>query len=91
MKKYDTEIDELKSKLFHLESERDKFLALPEEQRLAETLHDKFCSSNHTDGCDWFYDTGDWTSSSRKQYRLKAKTMLKEVDFALIEKVVNLL
>jgi hypothetical protein len=47
-----------------------------EHKEIATSLHDMMCGYNHTDVCDWFYDTGDWLEYSRKQYLERASLLL---------------
>ncbi len=48
---------------------------------IADVLHKKLCTHNHTDMCDWYY--GDWSDEdlrySRKEYYEKAKELRKYV------------
>jgi hypothetical protein len=53
---------------------------LPEEA-MAVVVHDMTCTSNHTDGCGWFYEVKknvhDWNKDTHKRY-LKNATLLHE-------------
>lgn len=48
---------------------------------LACTLHSKNCSSNHTDGCGWYYEmhrgVHDWTGHAHQRYLEQARDILK--------------
>lgn len=51
---------------------------IPEADRyVAELLHEKICKHSHTDYCDWMYDKGAWTESSRVNYLQRAGKLLK--------------
>lgn len=56
---------------------------------LAELMHKKSCRYNHTDGCGWFYDRGDWTEYSRGEYLGKAKALLSVVDAEKAKAVIT--
>jgi hypothetical protein len=51
----------------------------PQDTDLAEFLHKGICHHNHTDGCGWHYDNGDWTSYARKHYLEKARKVNKMI------------
>lgn len=58
-------------------AELEKTIAsMTPEKILAEKLHEKFCTWNHTDGCGWFYDRGDWTEHSRQSYLKQASSII---------------
>jgi len=69
----DDEIEELKKKhdkeMQALLNKKEAFKFLdPAVMNLADSLHNQLCGLNHIDGCDWFYDKGDWIRYSRKRY-----------------------
>ena len=49
-----------------------------EEMDIATYLHEKLCTYNHTDGCDWYYDDGSWNRHSRTAYIKKAINFLQK-------------
>ena len=63
-----------------LEAADNAFLALPEDARLAITLHSQFCNWNHTDGCSWHYEVRngvhDWSGLGHAGYLVKGRKML---------------
>ena len=55
------------------------------DHRLAEYLHYKFCFSNHTDACSWFYENdreSPWEESTHKKALEYARKLLdgKKID-----------
>jgi hypothetical protein len=57
-------------------------------KRLAIYLHAKFCTSNHTDGCGWYYEADDeeklnssdgWTQGDHKRWHDKAVGVYEEL------------
>ena len=49
-----------------------------QEMDIATYLHEKLCTYNHTDGCDWYYDDGSWNRHSRTAYIKKAINFLQK-------------
>lgn len=43
---------------------------------IAEALHQKMCSYNHTDQCDWLYDYNTRANWAWKTYREKAQKLI---------------
>ncbi|MCL1696325.1 hypothetical protein [Lysinibacillus sp. BPa_S21] len=78
--------------LVEFDSEFKKEIKLTEEQELAELLHSKLCTWNHTDGCAWYYHTNDWTERTHKRYLAKANKLLEtEVYIEDIKKVIEII
>lgn len=84
-KKLLKKIDELRKDFQEVCHEMDQ----PEDIRLAEVLHKKFCHWNHTDGCSWEYEKWDGTTnmtyrdairphSARGRYLTMARNILDE-------------
>ena len=72
------------------ESIKSKEHAIPEKEREAATiLHDCLCHHNHTDGCGWYYDKGNWKEYSRQEYLKKARKLLTEFNIEEIHKFIN--
>ncbi len=86
-----SEIAELEAKLAEKKKEKAKFDAMPERQRLAEIIHEKQCTWNHTDGCGWYYESWEKPGYSRNEYLEKADKLLKIVDYDTAIKVVDCL
>ncbi len=84
-----SDITKLEEKLAERKSEKAKFDAMPERQRLAHILHEKQCGANHTDQCGWFYETWENPSYSRNSYLEKADKLLKIVDYNTAVKVIK--
>lgn len=67
---------------------------LPKNQRLAILLHSKFCRSNHTDGCSFYYGIkeleDDWNEYAHKIYLKKADNLLAVTqDEKLLHDIIN--
>lgn len=83
MNKYDKQLQDLQES-FNLKKEELKIKSRESnahnipviERETAEILHENLCKHNHTDGCGWFYDNGDWTEYSRKIYLEMARRLL---------------
>jgi len=84
----DDQIEETTNKLKELKKEKEEIKKekrrsnLDEEViNIAEILHEKLCTYNHTDGCGWFY--GKWSDEnlqySKKEYYDKASELIKFV------------
>ncbi len=88
-----TKIAQLKAELAKLEKEDADYAAMSEDKKIADALHSKFCHHNHTDACGWFYDKGDWTEYSRKEYIDKAHTLMRfcKENNIEAEKIINLI
>ena len=78
-------IAKLRAEADALEAADKAFNALPEDQRLAITLHSLLCHWNHVDGCGWEYEgthnwegraTHDWNGHAHSRYLAKAHKML---------------
>lgn len=63
-----------------LEAAEKAFQALPEDERLAITLHELLCRWNHVDGCSWEYEGNggktDWNGHAHSEYLKKGRQML---------------
>ncbi len=42
-------------------------------QNLATHLHTRFCGGNHTDGCGWYYENGNWDQFTHSLWYRKAE------------------
>ena len=85
----DAEIDALSRQLEEKKAAKAAFDALPAINRLAEALHEKLCSGNHTDGCSWHYESWERPGYSREYYTKMAGKILAEVDFNSAIKVIK--
>lgn len=75
-----------------LEAELEEAKKLPEDVVLAEQLHRMFCTSNHTDGCGWTYESWDNPGHARKQWLARAHAAMAEgLTFEHIKKVKRIL
>ena len=72
---------ELKQKVKEQEQKIAEFKAMPDDKKLAEVLHEKQCHWNHTDGCDWYYESWNSMGHSRQEYLKKAREILKDFTF----------
>lgn len=74
---------------------KEYFETLDERFRLANFLHNKFCNSNHVDGCSWFYEEDglniNWEGYTHKKYLTKAENILKVISFEQAVNVVKCL
>jgi uncharacterized Fe-S cluster-containing MiaB family protein len=84
-------IENLKKELEVLEQEENLEKSLPENQRLADIIHDKLCRWNHTDGCGYFYESWNQPGASRSEYLQKANRILKVTDFETAKRIIELL
>jgi hypothetical protein len=78
MTKYKKDIDALEKQLAELKRLQDEYDKESPERRLADAMHSGHCRWNHTDGCDWAYDRGNWQMESRKRYLAAATRILNE-------------
>lgn len=53
------EITNLEKQLSELKDKKAKFNGLPFKYKVADAMHKKFCTANHTDGCGWYYRSWD--------------------------------
>ena len=60
---------------------------LTDEQEVAEIIHSKTCSWNHTDGCSWMYENWEKPGWAKKRALEQAQKMLK---FATKEHLLNI-
>ena len=60
-----------------------------DEQWVAEALHKKMCTRNHTDNCDWYYRDWKHLGSNRKLYIKKAKKVLTAYKAATVIRVMR--
>ena len=76
--------EDLQKELKRRDEERKKLAALPKDRRLAEFLHDSFCTWNHTNGCAWYYEVndgeGNWERGDHQRWLRRAKAALKVLD-----------
>lgn len=70
------EIDEKTEELEAVRAEAANRAALPEDKRLAIELHELLCRTDHTQGCEWFYNQNDWTGYAHVRYLEKAQDVL---------------
>jgi hypothetical protein len=78
-------IARLRAEADQLEAADREFAELPEDHKLAITLHNMLCHANHIDGCGWAYEylesprgwTGkaavDWNGYAHSRYLTKAR------------------
>jgi hypothetical protein len=92
LKSLELQLEELQKRI---QKEKDKALLSahidPEHKEVAEAVHKKMCHHNHTDGCGWYYDRGDWSNEDRKVYLQKATVLLKNFSKNQILNMLNLL
>ena len=75
---------DLQDELKRRDDSRKVLAAMSKDHRLAVFLHDAYCTWNHTDGCEWFYevkgDVHDWAGLSHQQWLKRARSALKVLD-----------
>lgn len=76
------DINKLQLEKSKLEAQLEAFNKLTEPQQLAIELHDRFCRSNHTDACGWYYEMSDgmdkWDGSTHVRYLNQAENLIHE-------------
>lgn len=75
------ELAEATNRVAELTAELDALAVTEEEARLAELIHANYCRYNHTDGCSWGYERGNWANSVHQQYLDRAREALKATPF----------
>ena len=78
MNKIDQKIFEYEQKIEKLKQEKEYLGNLTEEQRMAEEMHELFCTANHADGCGWYYEDWDKPGYAHKHWLEKAQKALNE-------------
>lgn len=80
----DNEILEVENRLNLLKEEKKRIENMDPDKRLAEVMHNKFCHSNHIDGCSWeYFDSSKhaWESDyTRNDYLQKARKLLRHLN-----------
>lgn len=85
----DNEIVKVQQELERLKKEKERQQSLTNEEYLAEWLHSKYCSHNHTDGCGWEYER-NWDGTQHKEYLKKSKNILAlSVDVETVKKIIE--
>jgi len=76
-------IAQLRAEAAALEAADKAFDVLPEEYKLAITLHSLLCHWNHTDGCSWEYEKYEgpnkdinWNGHAHAEYLRKSRKIL---------------
>ena len=61
-------------------AELNKLATIPEDERLADSLHSMLCSWDHTVDCGWYYEftnkTPDWNGNEHGRYLTKARLLI---------------
>jgi len=70
------EIVDLREELEKREKQRQRFMALSNDRRLAEELHETLCHHNHAEGCSWFYGSWETPSDAHNTWLNKAKKVI---------------
>lgn len=77
----DARISELETQIKSLKETKERLQALTPAEDLAIFLHDKLCTWNHTDGCEWHYEIKNglptWKSDAQKRYLHNACTAIR--------------
>lgn len=73
-------IAKLRKEADELEAADKAFRELPDEYKLAITLHSTLCHWNHADGCGWYYEINkgidDWSGQAHQPYLMRARAVL---------------
>lgn len=73
-------IAEAEEKIRKAKAELVELSTIPEDERLADSLHSMLCNWNHTDGCGWYYETknkhADWNGYHHKHWLGKARKLM---------------
>lgn len=81
MSDHTDKIAQLRAEADKLEAADKAFRELPDEHKLAITLHKMLCQWNHTDGCSWEYEFSngqvEWHGHAHNRYLTKALTVKK--------------
>lgn len=86
IKEIDNKIEEHERNINHIhrEIEELKIMRASSEttRKLAEVIHDEFCTLNHTDGCDWGYGSWESPRHAQNKWLKKAEDIIekKEID-----------
>lgn len=79
IEKLTKEKDRLEAELEKAKEALELEKGLPLNKQLANFLHEKTCSGNHTDQCGWYYGPNDWNDYSHKKYLKLADEVLEIV------------
>lgn len=92
-KDIDQQIQEAEAHLKKLQDERNRQLAMTDDQRLAEWMHDTYCNSSHEDQCGWHYERTDlkrWSGNAHRRHLDKAVDILNTgVSMDMAKKVIR--
>ena len=81
IEKLNQEIKKAQAELAIATAEKKRLDALGPAYALAEYLHSKTCTLNHTDACGWFYETwGQGEQWTKARYLTWAKRIIKAID-----------
>lgn len=79
---HDEKIQKLEAELTELKREKELIDNMPEEKRLALLLHEKYCRTNHTDGCAWHYEVSrgvhNWNGYTHERWCKYAIELLEQ-------------
>jgi hypothetical protein len=91
-------LEELKKQAEQLTKQITELTNLPDNKKLAIDLHDSFCTCDHPDGCNWFWemhsDTNihDWEGQEHKTYLNKSNSLLDTgLDMLTIREILSIL
>ena len=83
VRKLDDAIAKMEGDLQKLKDEREAFVSMPLNERLAIEIHSALCHWNHTDGCGWFYEIKDgkhdWSRNAHKRSLNSANAVLGKI------------
>ena len=76
-------IAQLEEELRDAKHYKEMLDSLPEPRRIATLLHDRFCRSNHTNGCGWEYEgsgnSANWDRHAHKRWLEKGHEFMNMV------------
>lgn len=81
MGEFDDKIEELESDINRLKEEKLSLQMLDIERQNAAILHEKLCTRNHIDECEWFHEIKDgvvnWEGPVHKDWIQKAQRLIR--------------
>lgn len=81
MGEFDDKIEELESEINRLKEEKLALQMLDMERQNAAILHEKLCTRNHIDECEWFHEIKDgvvnWEGPVHKDWIQKAQRLIR--------------
>lgn len=81
MGEFDEKIEEIELEIHRLQEEKLSLQMLDIERQNAAMLHEKLCTRNHIDECEWFHEIKDgvvnWEGPVHKDWAQKAQRLIR--------------